>query len=163
MAQFRVSLPKEEMEQFKFIEQNAEHIFGEMTKEAAEAVAAKVRANAPVSEISHGVKVSRTYKTPTDDGINTKVYISGYIKNQGNAFTRRGRPNSKQYTSYKGKPLEFIAKVLEYGTSYRFTNNGAYRGCVGKRPFFRKAFTPSMIEALMKKVQERESKGILSE
>lgn len=162
MAQFRVSLPKEELEQLKYIEQNTDQIFGTMTKEAAEAVAARVRANAPISELAQNTKVSRTYKTPTDDGINTKVYISGYI-DTGKAFTRRGRVGGKQYTTYKGKPLEFIAKVFEYGTSYRFTNNDAYRGFMGKEPFFRKGFTPSLIDAVMKKVQARESKGILTD
>jgi hypothetical protein len=161
MAQFRVSLPKEELEQLKFIEQNTDHIFGEMTKEAAESVAARVRANAPIQELSQHTKISRTYKTPSDDGINTKVYISGTLK--AGKFTRRAKTGGKQYTSYKGTPLDFIAKVFEYGTSYRYTNNDAYRGFMGKKPYFRKSFTPSMIEAIMKKVQERESKGLLTD
>lgn len=160
MAKYTMELPTEIMQDIRKIEDNADGIFGAMTKAAAEACAANVRANAPIQSLAHAVKVSRTYKTPSDDGINNKVYFSGYDKSA--SFTRRGRAtNNTKYTTYKGVPYEFIAKVIEYGTSPRYTDAGAYRGYIGKKPFFRKGFKQSQIEQIMRDVQKRESGGLL--
>ena len=166
MARFTMELPTDIMKDIQKINDNADDIFGKMTKAAAEQVASNVRAAAPLPILARGVKVSRTYKTPSDDGINTKVYISGTapFRNGRKGFTRRGRAtNDTQYTTNKGVPLEFLAQVYEYGTSPRFTNKGAYRGYIGKKPFFRKGFKKSQIEEIMKKVQLIESGGVLDE
>ena len=165
MAKFHMELPTEIMKDFDKIHGNCEKIFGEMTKAGAEVVAENVRANAPLPEIARGVKITKIYKTPSDDGINTKVYISGVapLKNGRESFTRRGRPSSQQYTTYKGVPLEFLASIFEYGTSPRYTNLGAYRGYIGKKPYFRKAFKKNQIEKIMKDVQNRESGGLLKD
>lgn len=166
MARFNMELPTEIIQDLRKINDNADEIFGKMTQAAAEQVASNVRSSAPLPELARGVKVTRIYKTPSDDGINTKVYISGNIPFKGarTSFTRRGRvTNSTQYTTTKGVPLEFIANIYEYGTSPRYTNAGAYRGYVGKKPFFRKGFKKAQIEAIMKKVQLAESGGLLDE
>ena len=136
---------------------NADKIAEEMTKAAAEATAKSVQANAP-SELKSHVKVSRSYKTPSDGGVNTKVYISGYLPfNSGrSSFSRRGKAGGKVYTTSRGIPAAFLAQVTEYGTSQRYTEAGAYRGYITKRPFFRKSFNNSVIEAEMLKVQEAE-------
>lgn len=161
MARFAWHIPNDVLKDFERIHNDSERIFGAMTKAGAEAVADNVRANAPIRALAEGVKVSRTYKTPSDDGINTKVYISGTVKNSL-AFTRRGRvKNRTKYTTYKGVPLEFIAKIYEYGTAPRFTDSGAYRGYIGKKPFFRKGFRKDQIEKIMLKVQKIESGGLL--
>ena len=163
MAKFEMELPTDVMSDIRKIETNADAIFGKMTKAAADAVCANIKANAPTAELRNAIRVTRTYKTPSDDGINNKVVVVGYQKGS-NAFTRRGRAtNTTKYTSYKGKPMEFIAKVLEYGTSPRFTDKGAYRGYVGKKPFFRKGFKAEQITEIMKRVQLAESGGLLSD
>lgn len=165
MAKFQLELPKEIMDDFKQINDNADQIFGAMTKAGAEAVASNVRATAPLPEIADGVTVSRTYHTPSDDGINTKVYFKGNapLRDGRKGFTRRGRVGGKQYTTYKGVPIEFLAMVWEYGTSPRYTNKDAYRGFIGKKPYFRKAFKKNQIEAIMLKVQKEKSGGLLNE
>lgn len=164
MANFEMTLPTDIMNDIRKIEANADAIFGKMTKAAAEATASNIRANAPTQELKNSITVSKTYKTPSDDGINNKVMVTGYQNGGGYAFTRRGRAtNSTKYTTYKGKPMEFIAKVLEYGTSPRWTDKGAYRGYVGKKPFFRKGFKPEQITQIMKRVQLEASGGLLSD
>ena len=164
MAKFEMELPTDIMSDIRKIETNADAIFGKMVKAAADAVCGNIRANAPTAELKSAINVSRVYKTPTDDGINCKVMVTGYQKGGGYAFTRRGRATNKtKYTTYKGKPMEFIAKVLEYGTSPRWTDNGSYRGYVGKKPFFRKGFKAEQITAIMKRVQLEESGGLLTD
>lgn len=163
MAKFKMALPKEVLDDFKTIYDNSEAIFGAMTRAGAEAVASNVKSTAPLKEIANGVTTTKTYKTPSDDGINTKVIFKGVapFADGRNSFTRRGRVGGAQYTTNKGVPIEFLAMVWEYGTSPRFTNSGAYRGYIGKKPYFRKAFKKEQIEKIMLKVQKIESKGLL--
>lgn len=161
MAKFEMELPTDVMEDIRRIEVNADAIFGKMTKAAAEMVASRVRSNAPTRELASSVKVTRTYKTPSDDGINNKVIFSGY--KAGKSFTRRGKSSSKKYTSDKGMPMAFLAMVTEYGTSQRFTDQGKNRGSVRKKPFFRKSFDAAAIEAIMKQTQTEASGGLLSD
>lgn len=166
MAKFDWTIPKEIMDDFKKIYDDSDKIFGEMTKAGAQVVVDNVKQNVPLSGLRNLVKVSVTYKTPTDDGINTKVYISGYLPFNGSrrSFTRRGRRKSQgKYTLTDGVPADFIAKVFEYGTSERFTDLGAYRGKIKKQPFFRKSFKKSAIEKAMLKAQKEYSGGLLDE
>lgn len=154
MARFVREMPKEIMEDFKKIHDNAEEIFGEMTRAGAEVALNSVKANAPLSELKSYVKLSKTYKTPSDGGINTKVYFSGYLPFKGNrkTFSRRGRSGGKVYTTTKGVPADFLAQVYEYGRSDR---------PFPKKPFFRKSFRKAQIEKAMLKAQERASGGLL--
>lgn len=163
MAKFTLELPNEIVKDIEKVSKNTDKIFGAMTQAGAEVVAQNVRAKAPIPEIAKGVKVSKVYKTPSDDGINTKVYISGYapFKNGRTSFSRRGRVGGNSYSSTKGVPLGFLAQVYEFGTSPRFTDKGGYRGFIGKKPFFRKGFKKDQIEVVMQKVQEKESGGLL--
>ena len=156
MAKFKMELPKEIMSDFQKIYKNSDQIFGEMTKAGAEVVLNNVKASAPHPDIGSHAKLSRTYKTPSDDGINTKVYFSGYIPFKGNrkTFVRRGRKGGKVYTTTKGIPVEFLALVYEYGRS------GA---SFPKRPFFRKSFKKSQIESAMMTAQKKASGGLLDE
>ena len=160
MAKFVEALPKDLMSDFERIAVNTEKIFGKMTREGAKVAMNNVKATAPRQVIRNGVKLSKTYKTPTDDGINTKVIFKGYV-NEGAAFTRRARIGGVQYTTHKGVPVDFIAMLFEYGSSERYTNKGAYRGYYGKKPYFRRAFDKSAITAAMLKVQKKESGGLL--
>lgn len=162
MAMFRAELPNDIMRDFKKIYDNTDKIFGEMTRAGAEVVQNNVKATAPIPELKPHVKLTKTYKTPTDDGINTKVYFSGYIPFKGDRkeFVRKGG-SGKVYTTTKGIPASFVAMVTEYGTSVRYTDIGAYRGKITKAPFFRKAFKKGQIEKAMLQAQKRASGGLL--
>lgn len=161
MAKFELELPKEIMDDFKKIYDNSEKIFGGMTEAGAEVVQNNVKANVPIPELASCVKKSVTYKTPSDDGINTKVYISGYLPfaNGRTKFVRRA--GGREYVTTKGVPAPFVANVYEYGTSNRYTDGGANRGKMSKKPFFRKSFKKAQIEKAMLQKQKELSGGLL--
>ena len=142
MARFEMQLPDEIMKDLRTIYDNADQIFGEMTKAGAEVALANVRANAPASlqdsNIMQCLKITRTYKTPSDDGINTKVGFFGYFK------TKDGRT----------LPAPLIANVFEYGRS-----NLPFP----KQPFLRRSFRKGQIEKVMLAAQKKASGGILDE
>ena len=154
MSRFRKELPTSEMEIFKKLNKDIGSIMGEMTKAGADVVAQNVRATAPNPDLRNHVKETRVYKTPSDRGINTKVFFSGYIPFKGNrqTFTRRNRSGGKVYSTDKGIPAEFLAIMYEYGRS---------TSPFPKKPFFRKAFKAKEIEKAMLQAQKRASGGIL--
>lgn len=156
MAKFKMELPSEIMKDFQKIYDNADEIFGEMTRAGAEVVMNNVKASAPLTSMSGYVKLSKTYKTPGDDGINTKVYFSGYLPFKGNrkTFKRRGRSGGSVYTTTKGIPADFLAQIYEYGRS---------TSPFPKKPFFRKSFKKAQIEKAMIKAQKQLSGGLLDE
>lgn len=130
MAGFNLELPEDLINNLKTISNNTDEMFGRMTKAGAEVVYKNVVNNMKSSfkstdSLKKGLRISRTFKTKSDDGINTKVGFYGYNE--------------------KGIPIPLIALAREYGTS---------RG-EKKKPFFRKAFNnKSEIETSMLKVQE---------
>ena len=142
MARFEMQLPDEIMKDLRTIYDNADQIFGEMTKAGAEVALANVRANAPASlqdsNIMQCLKITRTYKTPSDDGINTKVGFFGYFQ------SKDGRT----------LPAPLIANVFEYGRS-----NLPFP----KQPFLRRSFRKGQIEKVMLAAQKKASGGILDE
>ena len=105
MAKFKMEMPTEIMKQFKEIHDNSDEIFGEMTRAGAEVVEKNIIANVPQSiqksEMMKCLKVTKTYKTPSDDGINTKVGFFGYFKNEDGKIV----------------PAPLVANVFEYGRS----------------------------------------------
>lgn len=131
MAGFKVELPNELIKNFNDIADNSEKMLGEMTQAGAEVVYKTVKSNMKSSfkdttSLEKGLKVTKSYRTKSDDGINTKVGFYGYKED--------------------GTPIPLIALAREYGTS---------RG-EKKKPFFRKAFKQeSAITSAMLKVQER--------
>lgn len=154
MARFELIIPDDVIKDIEKISKNADEIFGGMTKAAADMVASSARGACPNSKLASHIKVTKTYKTPSDHGINNKVYISGYIPFSGNrkSFSRSGR--SGMYTTTKGIPAPFLANMYEYGRS---------DGTFPRKPFFWTAFKTGMIEAVMKKKQKELSGGILDE
>ena len=78
MAHFKSELPTELMDQLKSMEDNTDAMMAGMTRAGAEVVASNARVNAP-DAIKPYVKISKSYKTPSNGGINTQVYVSGYI------------------------------------------------------------------------------------
>lgn len=134
MAKFHSELPNDLMKVFEDLETNCEDMFGEMCKAGAEVVHAKVKANMgkvfkSTKSLEKGLKITRVYKTPSDDGINVHVGFYGYTED--------------------GVPIPLIAQAREYGTS---------KG-EAKKPFFRKSFKKKEIELAMQKVQDKYIKG----
>lgn len=131
MAGFKVELPTEILKQMDDIANNAEKMLGEMTKAGAEVVYKNVKSNMKssfknTSSLEKGLKITKSYKTLTDDAINTKVGFYGYDED--------------------GTPIPLKALAREYGTS---------RG-EKKKPFFRKAFKQeTAITNAMLDVQKR--------
>ena len=123
MAKFEMELPNEILKQFEKISKNTDAIFGGMTKAGAEVVYNNVKSNIPSgfanSDIMNCLQITKVYKTPSDDGINTKVAFYGYFINENGVRT----------------PAPLVVNVFEYGSS-KFA----------KRPFFRRSFKKSQIE-----------------
>ena len=129
MARFKAELPTELINAFKGLEANTDKMLADMTKAGAEVVASNLKANAPEG-LANNVKVTRSYKTPSDGGVNTKVYISGYFTNRNGVRT----------------PAPLVANMFEYGSSKRE---------YPKRPFLRRSFRKNQIEQAMKAVQDK--------
>jgi HK97 gp10 family phage protein len=131
VAGFNVELPNELIKSFQELEANTEEMLSDMTRAGAEVVYKQVKSNMKSSfksteSLEKGLKITKSYRTPSDDGINTKVGFYGYDED--------------------GIPIPLKALAREYGTS---------RG-EKKKPFFRKAFRQeSAITNAMKKAQEK--------
>lgn len=140
MAKFEMELPNEIVKDIQKIYDNTDEIFGGMTKAGAEVAFANIKSNIPDSfrnsDIMNCLQITKTYKTPTDDGINTKVAFYGYFINHNGKLT----------------PAPLVANVFEYGSS-----------TVSKRPFIRKSFKKSQIEQAMLQAQKELSGGLLDE
>lgn len=132
MAKFELELPTELLSVFSTLEQNENKMLKEMTKAGAKVVLKNIKSNVPSSfhgsNIMKCLKVTRSYETPSDDGVNTKVAFYGYFINE------QGRR----------VPAPLVCNVFEYG-----------RSDFNKRPFLRKSFKESEIEKAMLEVQKK--------
>lgn len=155
MAQMKVMLPDEVMEQFKDVYENTDKIFGEMTKAGAEAVLVSVKQKCPNKDCVKFFKVSKIYKTPSDGGINTKVYAHGYLPfSDPNRKYFSRKVKGTMYPTDKGVPVEFLLNLYEYGRS-----NAPFP----KSPFFRSCFTNHKITEEMLRAQILASNGMLTD
>lgn len=140
MARFEMDLPDDVIKEIESVYFDSDKIFGGMTKAGAKVVESQVRANVPSgfrgSNIMRCLKVTKTYKTPTDGGINTKVGFYGYFENKNKKLT----------------PAPLVCNVFEYGST-KFP----------KKPFFRRSFSKSAITAAMLAEQKKLSGGLLDE
>ena len=141
MARFSAELPNDLIKLFEGLKKNCTDIFGEMVEAGAETVYRNVQSNMSksfktTSSLEKGLKKTRVYKTPSDDGINVKVAFYGYDSDKV----------TKKYPN--GVPIPLIAMAREYGTS-----SGER-----KKPFFRKSFKKKEIEQAMKRVQDKHIK-----
>ena len=134
MAEFEEQLPTELMEQFEFLDRNTDTMLKEMTREGAKRVLANVKSNVPSSFMKSGImkclKLTRSYKTPSDDGVATKVAFYGYFDNGDGKKT----------------PAPMVCNLFEYGRS-----NSPYP----RHPFMRRSFVSGEIKSAMEKVQDR--------
>ena len=83
MAGFNVELPNELIKSFQELEANTEEMLSDMTRAGAEVVYKQVKSNMKSSfksteSLEKGLKITKSYRTPSDDGINTKVGFYGY-------------------------------------------------------------------------------------
>lgn len=142
MAKLVLDIDDSVLKDISYIDKQFDHIFGGMTKAGAEVVYKNVISALPESLRSSGfsshVKLSKVYKTPSDDGINTKVMITGYFINKDGRKT----------------PAPLVANMFEYGSSKKK---------YPKQPFFRKSFKKSQIKKAMEEAQKNLSGGILDE
>ena len=138
MAKFKAELPNDMIKAFEELETNASFMMGEMCKAGATVVYNKIvsgmsKAFSKTDSLLKGLKVTKVYETPSDDGINVHIGFYGY-------------DTSKKSKSYpKGIPIPLIAMAREYGTS-----SGEQ-----KKPFLRKSFAKKDIEQAMMEVQNR--------
>ena len=134
MARFNAELPNDIIKQIEELEGSTEKMLSEMTEAGAKIVFDNIKAGVPAewldSNIMSCLQITKTYKTPSDDGINTKVAFYGYFKNEEGKIV----------------PAPLVANVTEYGRS-----NSPYP----KKPFLRKAFRKSQIEKAMLSVQKK--------
>ena len=142
MARFQTELPNDLIKEFEGLEKDCTKIFGEMVEAGARVVHARVLANMKTAfkstaTLEKGLKITKIYKTPSDDGINVHIGFYGY------------NPDKPTKRHPKGTPIPLIAMAREYGTS---------RG-EDKKPFFRKSFKKKEIEQAMKQVQDKYIKG----
>ena len=139
---FKMELPTEIIKDIERISGDCDEIFGAMTRAGAEVVDSNIKANIPQSiresNMMDCLKVTKTYKTPSDDGINTKVGFYGYFINEDG----------------KRVPAPLVANVFEYGRS---------SAPFPKHPFLRKSFRKKEIEEAMLKAQIKASGGLLDE
>jgi hypothetical protein len=132
MARYEMELPTDLIDIFSTLEQNEKKMLQDMTKAGAKVVLKNIKANVPSSfhgsNIMKCLKTTKTYETPSDDGINTKVAFYGYFINKDG----------------KRVPAPLVCNVFEFGRSNR-----------QKRPFLRKSFNASEIEKAMLQVQKK--------
>lgn len=132
MARFEMELPTDLIDVFSTLEKNEKKMLKEMTRAGAKVVLKNIKTNVPSSfhgsNIMKCLKVTKSYETPSDDGINTKVAFYGYFVNkQGQTV-----------------PAPLVCNVFEYG-----------RSNFPKKPFLRKAFNEKEIEKAMLEVQKK--------
>lgn len=135
MAKFKMELPTELMQYFKYLDENTEKMLGEMCQAGAEVVRENAYMNMPNAfkdaiSVSDNLITSRVYKTPSDDGINVQCMIVGYFNNEDGKQT----------------PAPLVANMFEYGSNKRK---------YPKQPFFRKSFRKAQIEKAMMAVQKK--------
>jgi len=165
MGKFEMQLPKEILKDFERIHGNVDKIFEGMTRAGAEVVYNNVLTNLPPelkgSEFKKCIGITKSYKTPSDDGINTKVIINGYFTTKRNESGTASK--GAVFKSNVVVPAPLVANAFEYGTTERYTMGGAYRGKISKKPFFRKSFKKAQIETAMLEAQKKLSGGLLNE
>jgi hypothetical protein len=142
VAKFKAELPNDLIQQFEGLEKNCTEIFGEMVEAGARAVYKNVLNNMKsvfknTAPLEKGLKMTKIYKTPSDDGVNVHIGFYGYDQ------TKKTKANPK------GTPIPLMALAREYGTSQG----------EAKKPFFRKSFKKTEIEQAMERVQEKYIEG----
>lgn len=143
MARFSADIDNGIIKAMEGMTLNSDKVLGEMVEAGADVVLRNVRSNMRGSfkttrSLEAGLGKTRVYKTPSDDGIAVKVGFRGYSATH----------KTKKFNS--GVPVPLIATAREKGTS---------RG-ESRKPFFRKSFNKSAIEAEMRRVEPKLFEGV---
>lgn len=166
MARFEAELPTDILNDVDFIANNALKIFGGMTKAGAEVVKKDIAAGTrrvfkgdTAAKMVSKLKVTRTYETPSDGGINNKVAFYGYIpRSDGKQVKIKGK------YSYPGVPAPLLANLRENGASSSGAMPEPFKQYWRKMPFVRPAFeNRNGIEKAMLKAQKELSGGRLDD
>ena len=138
MAQFKLELPNDILRDIEKLDRDTHKMLEEMTEAGAKVVLSNIKSSVPsswyASNIMKCLKITRPYKTPSDDGVNTKVAFYGYFINR----------NKERI------PAPLVANVTEYGRS-----NSPYP----KKPCLRRSFKKAQIERAMQEVQKKYIEG----
>ena len=151
MAKFEAELPNNLIKEFENLYSNLEENLGKMTRAGAEVAYKNVlnnmrKAFKNPSRLEKNLKITKTYKTRSDSGINTKIGFYGYLEgSEGQKLSYRNKKTGKRYVYYNGIPASLVARAREFGSSRGET----------KKPFFRKSFKKSEIEKAMLAEQEK--------
>jgi hypothetical protein len=90
LAKYKAELPNDIIKQFLAVDKNTDKMLAEMTEAGAKVVVNNIKASVPknwyTSNIMKCLKVTKTYKTPSDDGVNTKIAFYGYFINRNKWF-----------------------------------------------------------------------------
>ncbi len=152
MAKFEAEIPNDVLKQFEALSDGK--MTEEMVKEGGKVVYNLVlnnmrRSFKTTKALEKGLKLTKVYKTPSDDGINVYVGFYGYADSEHEVTViTHSRGHTYRYMR-DGVPIPLIAMAREYGTS-----NGEK-----KKPFLRKSFKKAEIEQAMQKVEDKYIKG----
>lgn len=143
MAKFNAEVGLEILQGLEKMGAKSDKVFGDMVEAGANAVLRNIRSNMRSSfkstrSLEAGLGKTRVFKTPSDDGIAVKVGFRGYS------------PTHKTKRFNSGVPIPLIAGARERGTS---------RG-EARKPFFRKSFNRSQIQAEMQRVEPKLFEGV---
>ncbi len=143
MAKFDYDVDNGILKNIENMGRKAPEVIERMVDAGADAVLRNVRANMRSSykstrSLEAGLGKTKPFKTPSTDGIAVKVGFRGYS------------PTSRTKKFSNGVPVPLIAIAREKGTK---------RGERAK-PFFKKSFNRSMIEAEMRKVEPKLFEGM---
>ena len=164
MARFEAELPTDILKDVEFVANNALKIFGGMTKAGAEVVKKDIEAGTrrvfdgdTAAKMVSKLKITRTYETPSDGGINNKIAFYGYIpRSDGKQVKIKGK------YSYSGVPAPLLANLRENGASSSGAMPEPFKRYWTKKPFVRPAFdNKGGIEKAMLKAQKELSGGRL--
>lgn len=126
MANFDVAIPYEIMKEFDDLYRESPEMYSEVLKAGGQTAYDLVVGNAPPSlrssNIMHNLKMTKVYRTPSDEAINIKVGFYGYFVNHLG----------------KSTPAPLVANLFEYGSSN-----------IQKQPFFRKSMRSRLIISQM--------------
>ena len=148
MARFNADIDNGLIQAMEKMGERSEEVLGRMVDAGADVALRHIRSNMrgsfqSVRSLEAGLGKTRVFKTPSDDGIAVKVGFRGYSP------TRKGSAGAKKFNN-SPIPVPFIAVSREKGTA---------RG-ERKKPFFKKSFVKSEIEAAMKAVEPQLFEGV---
>ena len=129
MARFEMEVGNDIWKELESVKNNSHKMMSEMVTAGAEVVYNNVLKNMKNSfkttrSLEKGLKITKVYRTKSDDAINAKVGFYGYDPNK----------KSKKYPN--GTPIDLIAMAREYGTSWK-NKDGSRVEHEEKNPFFR--------------------------